>query len=366
MLLARGPQREEAIVRLLAAGASSIERLEPLADDDRLPIQEIFRRLEGPGVVEELIRFASTKKRGARRHAADALAYRREPRAIPVLLETNRRFFFNAEALARIGDVSALAPLRAQLAAALGASPASTIAELAAKNDRSTLGGLADAAGACAQLGDATVLDPFLALLGADLRASASDVLSIKEPILSACAWAPNEATTRAVLGALRDPLPDVRRAAARRIGELRLPAAFDRLLEVAPNAAFEHLLDSVPDPMLAGDVPPPVTAKWWTERRRALAPDVCLWRGEPETPGRIVEHARSRFGMTARRELELLTGFELAVNPGAPLDVERFQAWWAPRAATWRAGGLYRAGRAIPVAPVLAALDTPAPRKTR
>lgn len=359
---------DRAACRALAAhGAAVIAPLAPFLERGwraELSPASVLYMVRGPGTVDALAALARGSAIAARASAIAALGHGRQHGALAVLtalLGAAQAREDAATALGRLGDPGAVAPLRALVDQLGGLDRTALAAELAAGRTLQTADVIA-AGRALARLGDPVFL-PIATWL-----AGPGDEPQVRQLALEALDDLPSAEATQVLVAAQRDPDPDLAAAAVQAVGALGSLACVPAWLELLEQR--DDLTQAIADALIAlvGEAPDDLHAtaevrRWWMRTSARVSADRCVSMGAPADPGRAIAALVDReAGRDARAALTRWTGIDFVdaaevMVPGDDDDRARAGAWWQQAAATWEVGALYRGGRKVELAPIVAAL---------
>jgi hypothetical protein len=343
----------DAFDRLVASGQAAIPALvDTLAQDravPRLSAALAYLRVDDPvGVLGPLVASPSVSVAEA---ACAALAASGDPRAIPILAASKRRFSA-ARALGVLGRAEAIPILRDKVTRWLGPGldalpPASWLASRAKQRD---LRFLVDVAAALAMLGDQVLAPVAIHVAG---LGDASEGAEVRAAAVAALGYATAPGVAGALARAARDGDDDV--AVAALLGSLYLGridevpvwiAALARSGVVAATARW--CLEAFAGEHSTGATVADAEA-WWSRAGARFAAGVCYRDGRPADPGALVARVAAD-PSRLRTELRVHTAAPIADDVGGSLvtpgEQRMLDAWWQANAARFPAGQLHRWGR--------------------
>jgi hypothetical protein len=347
---------------LIACGAPAIAPIvDALSQQRAVPVlTSVLAALRLPDPIASFEPLASNSSGTVVEAALAALAATGDPRAIPILAASKRRFTA-AIALGELGRAEAIPVLRGKVATWLGDDlrglpPADWLSSSARQRD---LRYILDVAAALARLGDhglAAVAIHLAGVQGDDPDAGAE----IRGAAVQALCYLTAPGVARALHAAAGDPNEEVAVAAALALLYLGRPdevpawiAALDAGGTIAATArlCLEAFAGEHPRGTPGIAVSRSDAEAWWTRTASRFAAGTCYRLGQPAHPGLLLpllEHDPWRI----RAELRVKTGAPIADGlgrwPVTPGERAAIDAWWQLDAARFPPGRLHRWGNSF------------------
>jgi hypothetical protein len=367
-----------ATARAVAAyGAEALPLMGPVFTDGWPgPIAPItcLRMIAREGHVDAFAELARAEP-AATLAVLESLGHGQRAAAVPLLAEfaADQVYWVDAvRALAAHGGDAARDALVASWSARVGDDIDDAVASESASDSTLDLEGWIELAAALARVGDNRGLQLITTL--ASYGRGEGDAEDVRTAAAAALAWLPSPEASEALRAALEDEEEEeVLEAAVTSLGSYGLAAAIPLLLSRAAQddssvdiivAAMRDIVGSEGFPQ---DTSAPALRRWWMRASQHVDLRAVQWDGQPANPAvAMARFADRRRADVARHAVARWTGIDFVdaaqEMPGDDLDVARAQAWWAAHEADWVVGGLYRAGRRLDVAPILAALANRSP----
>jgi hypothetical protein len=253
----------------------------------------------------------------------------------------------------------------------LGGDHAARIAESVARKAMLPLRAIVDLGEALARLGDpvaaAALID--LSRLGHDPEISGA--WTVRLAAVQALAWLPRPDAAHALVIAHDDSEDEVAEAAAGSLASFGTVACIPYWLErFEAQSRLSRGIEQGIYELFGDDAPPQGAAhselrRWWMRAADEIPAERCTWMGQPASPELAIERLEGDDGNLARFALERWTGIDFVEDPDPNVtadddEVTQARAWWAQHQAGWEAGALYRGGRKLALAPLVAALASP------
>jgi HEAT repeat protein len=276
-----------------------------------------------------------------------------------------------ARALGKHGGAGAAEALRAAWDRRVGGDHAARIAEALARKAMLPLRGIVDLGEALAHLGDPVAAAALIDLGGLGRDPEVSGAWAVRLAAVQALAWLPQPEVAHALVTAHDDPEDEVAEAAAGSLASFGTVACVPYWLErFEGQSRLSRGIEQGIYELFGDDAPPQGAAhselrRWWMRAADEIPAERCTWMGQPASPELAIERLDGDDGNLARFALERWIGIDFVEDPdpNATADddeVTQARAWWAQHQAGWEAGALYRGGRKLALAPLVAALASP------